>query len=69
MYEENDTVGIILLFMCFMVIGASWMYWVNQRDEYMSRVMDCMVEVTEPEYNRCASMVSEEHRRQANAGW
>ena len=68
MNRQDDLIGIVLLSMCFAVLMASWMYWVNQRDEFLGEVMDCMVEVTEFEYNRCATTVAEEHQRQINAG-
>ena len=50
-----DTVFAIV---CALAILSAWGYWVHQRDVFIYSVMDCMVDMSEQEYNRCAQEVT-----------
>ena len=42
---------------------------VDQRDEFLGRVMDCMGDNSKQEYTRCATAVAEQRKSELNAGW
>ena len=67
--QESDTVGILLMVFCALMLGVVWLNWVSQRDMFLGRVMDCMQDGSEHEYNRCALLVSDERKGELNAGW
>jgi hypothetical protein len=49
-----DTVFFVLFSATVLV---AWGYWVHQRDAFLNEVMDCMTDMSEEEYNRCADVV------------
>lgn len=67
--QESDTIGILLMVVCALMLGGVWMNWVDQRDEFLGRVMDCMGDNSKQEYTRCATAVAQQRKSELNAGW
>lgn len=56
--NNSDFWDAVIAVVCALGIFAAWGYWVHQRDVFIYSVMDCMADMSEQEYNRCAEEVT-----------